>query len=191
MVAEIVFAVEVFAPETALGNWPNVLRHWVRGLPLGDLSGDRVDVAQFIEGDLIYRLVWGMEAARVYEAAQSNPVADTLSGAAVTAIETGTFNRSASVLIRSGFDHRLAAISAVVSTGATFESTADMRGWIRDLDPAVASSQDWPAPESRSAWEAFAYRAGTPRSRRWIRQTRDLQAVTWYDSVPSRIHGYA
>ena len=96
-----------------------MLRHWVLGLALGDLSGNRVDVAQFIEADLIYRLVWGMEAARVYEAAQGNPVAETLSGTAVTAIETGTFNRSASVLIRSGFDHRVAAMMAVVSTGAT------------------------------------------------------------------------
>ena len=92
------YAVEVFAPETALGNWSDVLRHWVLGLALGDLSGSRFDVAQFIEADLIYRLVWGMEAARVYEAAQGNPVAETLSGTAVTAIETGTLNRSASVL---------------------------------------------------------------------------------------------
>ncbi|MGH3649021.1 MAG: hypothetical protein ACRDTM_17815, partial [Micromonosporaceae bacterium] len=144
----------------------------------------RVAIAQFIESDAIYRLVWGMEAARVYEAAQGNPDADALSGSAVTAIETGTFNRSASILIRSGFDHRLAAISAVMSTDATFESAADMRQWIRDLDPALAFSRDWPTPESRSAWEAFAYRARAPLSRKWSRQTEDLQDVTWYDTAP-------
>jgi len=183
-IADTVFAVQVFAPETALYNWHDVLRHWVRGLALGDLSGDRVAVAQFIEADVIYRLVWGMEAARVYEAAQGNPDADALSGTAVTAIETGTFNRAASILIRSGFDHRLAAMLAVMSTSATFESAAEMRQWIRDLDPALAFSQDWPTPESRSAWEAFAYRARTQRSRQWSRRTQDLQDVTWYDAVP-------
>ena len=104
---------------------------------------------------MIYRLVWGMEAARVFEAAQDNPDADTLMGTAVTAIETGTFSRAASILIRSGFDHRLAAISAVMSTGAAFDSAAEMRQWISDLDPALAFSQDWPTPESRSAWETF------------------------------------
>ncbi len=183
-IADTVFAVEVFAPETVLDDWQDVLKHWVHGLSLGDLAGDRVALAQFIESDLIYRLVWGMEAARVFEAAQDNPDADTLTGIAVTAIETGTFSRAASILIRSGFDHRLAAISAVTGTGAAFDSAAGMRQWISDLDPALAFSRDWPTPESRSAWEAFAYRAQTRRSRRWIRRTEDVDDVTWYDAVP-------
>ncbi|WIX79185.1 hypothetical protein QRX50_49045 [Amycolatopsis carbonis] len=161
-----------------------VLRHWVHGSPLSALSGDRVDVAQFIEADVIYRLVWGMEAARVYEAAQSNADADTLSGSAVTAIETGTFNRAASVLIRSGFDHRLAAISAVTSTNATFDSAASMRQWIDDLGPAQTLSADWPTPGSRSAWETFVNPSRTRRSRRWSRQTEDLDDVTWYGTAP-------
>lgn len=183
-IADTVFAVQVFAPEKVLEDWQDVLRHWVRGLALGDLPGDRVAVAQFIESDLVYRLVWGMEAARVFEAAQGNPGADTLTGTAVTAIETGTFNRAASILIRSGFDHRLAAISAVMSTGATFDSAADMRQWISDLDAALASSRDWPTLESRSAWEAFANRARTRGSRQWKRQIEDVSDVIWYDVVP-------
>jgi len=128
--------------------------------------------------------VWGMEAARVFEAAQGNLDADMLSGAAVTAVETGTFNRAASILIRSGFDYRLAAIAAVTSTGATFESSADMRRWISDLDPLVASSPAWPTPESRSAWEAFASRVKTVRSHRWNRRTYVVDDVTWHGAVP-------
>lgn len=183
-IAETVFSIEVFAAETSLPNWPSVLSHWARGLAIGELPGNRVDVAQFVEADLIYRLVWGIEAARVYEAAQGNHQAGLISGTAVTAIETGTFNRSASVLIRSGFDHRLAAISAVRDTGATFESAAEMRRWIRDLDPDLAFSHDWPTPESRSAWEAFAHRAEALHSRRWSRQIVDLENVTWYGTLP-------
>lgn len=68
-----------------LDDWQDVLKHRVRGGSLGDLAGDRVALAQFIEADVIYRLVWGKEAARVFEAAQGNPDADTLTGAAVTA----------------------------------------------------------------------------------------------------------
>jgi superfamily II DNA/RNA helicase len=183
-IAETVFAVEVFAPETVLDDWQGVLKHWVQGLSLGGLSGDRVALAQFIGSDLIYRLVWGMEAARVFEGAQDNAEVDTLTGAAVTAIETGTFSREASILIRSGFDHRLAAISAVTGTGAAFDSVTGMRQWISDLDPALALSRDWPTPESRSAWEAFTSRTQALRSRQWIRQTVDVDNVTWYDTVP-------
>ncbi|MEU8203405.1 DEAD/DEAH box helicase [Streptosporangium sp. NPDC049046] len=183
-IAEIVFALEVFAPETTLGDWRGVLRHWVRGLALGDLPGDRVTIAQFIEADVIYRLVWGMEAARVYETAQGSSASDALLGTAVSAIETGTLNRAASILIRSGFDHRLAAISAVMSTGAAFNSAAEMRQWIDDLDPAQALSEDWPTPESRSAWEAFVTPSRIRLSLQWRSTTEVLQEVTWYGTVP-------
>jgi hypothetical protein len=70
------------------------------------------------------------------------------------------------------------------STGAAFDSAAGMRQWISNLDPELAFSQDWPTPESRSAWEAFAYRAQTRRSRQWIRRAEDVDDVTWYDAVP-------
>ena len=83
---------------------------------------------------------------------------------------------------RSGFDHRLPAISAVISTGATFDSAADMRQWISNLDPALAFSREWPTPESRAAWDAFAYRARTQRSRRWTAGPR-----TWTMSLNEQI----
>jgi superfamily II DNA/RNA helicase len=184
LIAETVFAMEVFEPKTNLANWDDVLRHWVRGSALSEVPGDRVEVAQFIEDDVIYRLVWGMEAAKVYEAAQSNADADTLSGSAVATIETGTFNQAASILIRTGFDHRLAAISAVTSTEATFDSTDGMRQWIDNLDPEHALNPDWPTPESRSAWEAFVNPSRTRRARRWSHQTKDVQEVTWYGAAP-------
>lgn len=143
-----------------------------------------MELAQFIEADVVYRLVWGMEAARVYETAQNNVDADLLSGSAVTAIETGTFNRQASILIRSGFDHRLAAITAVTDTDAIFDSATGMRQWIAGLDPTKALDQDWPAPASRSAWEAFVNPSRARRSRRWSRETEDVQNVTWYGTTP-------
>lgn len=183
-VATALFRLDTFAPEVAVEDWTEVLRHWVQGLSLADLPGDRVAVAQFIESDLVYRLVWGMEAARVFEAAQGNVLADTLSGAAVAAIETGTFNRSASVLIRSGFDHRLAAIKAVVSTGAEFYSAAEMRQWINNLDPSQAYDEAWPSPESRPAWELFSLHARRARLRQWRRRNEDIDDVTWYGDVP-------
>lgn len=184
-IAIAIFEMDTFAPEVAVDDWSGVLRHWVQGLSLADLPGDRVAIAQFIESALVYRLVWGMEAARVFEAAQGNVLAETLSGSAVTAIETGTFNRSASVLIRSGFDHRLAAVRAVVSTGAGFESAAEMRQWINDLDPRYAYDEAWPSRESRPAWQMFVSQAGRPHLGQWRRRNGDIDDVTWYRDVPA------
>ncbi|MEC3853982.1 DEAD/DEAH box helicase [Paenarthrobacter ureafaciens] len=183
--ATVIFGLDTFAPEVSIDNWPDVLRQWVQGRRLADLTGDRVAIAQFIESDLVYRLVWGMEAARVFEAAQGNMLAETLSGTAVAAVETGTFNWSASVLIRSGFDHRLAAQNAVVSTSAKFGSAADMRQWINDLEPWFAYDDAWPSVESRQAWELFVSHARRPRLRQWTRSSLDVNDVTWHGDVPA------
>ena len=184
-IAETVFAMDAFALKSSIGNWQDVLRHWVHGGALADITGDRVEIAQFIEDDVIYRLVWGMEAARVYENAQDNSAADALLGTAVSAIETGTFRREASLLIRSGFDHRLAAILAVTSTGAVYDSVAGMHRWIGGLDPALARNPDWPTAASRSAWQAFASPSRARRVRRWRPlSTHDVRQVTWHTAAP-------
>lgn len=184
-VATTIFGLETFAPEAPVDNWTEVLRQWIRGLDLASVAGDRVAMAQFVESDVVYRLVWGMEAARVFEAAQGNTVAEMLSGIALTAIETGTFNRSASVLIRSGFDHRLAAQKAVASTGALFDSAAEMRQWIKGLDPWYAYDEAWPSRESRPAWESFVSPARDPGFRQWRRSSEDIEELTWYGEVPA------
>jgi hypothetical protein len=184
-VANAVFSLDTFTPEGLVDDWSGVLRLWVQGLSLADLPGDRLAIARFVESGLVYRLVWGMEAARVFEATQGNPLAELLNGTAVTAIETGTFNWSASVLIRSGFDHRLAAVNAVVSTGADFNSAADMRQWIDHLDPRYASNDTWPSRESRSAWEEFASHVGRPSFRQWTRTNKDIEDVRWHGDVPT------
>lgn len=184
-VAEVVFRLEAFAPEYWAEDWTGVLRQWIQGLPLADLPGDRVEIASFIESSLVYRLVWGMEAARVYETAQGNDLAEMLSGAAVTAVETGTLNPAASVLIRAGFDHRIAAVNAAVSTDANFTSVEDMREWLNDLDPRYASNEAWPSPESRPAWGTFASHLRQPHLRQWTSSHLDIENVRWYRDVPS------
>lgn len=185
-VAGAIFSLDTFAPEDSIDDWDGALRLWVKGLSLANFPGDPVKIARFIESGLVYKLVWGMEAARVFETAQDNMLAELLSGAGVTAIETGTFNLSASVLIRSGFDHRLAAVNAVTSTGADFDSAAEMRQWIDDLDSRYASDTAWPSPESRSAWEKFASRVRRPNIRRWVRTTASLEKVRWNGDVPAQ-----
>ncbi|WP_285030659.1 DEAD/DEAH box helicase [Mycolicibacterium sp. lyk4-40-TYG-92] len=183
-IATIVFGLPQFRPETKL-LWPPVLNHWLSGRALNELDDDTVDVAQFIESDLIYRLVWGMEASRVYELAQGNLLASTLTGTATMAIETGTLCRPASVLIRSGFDHRLAAIAAVRSTEATFDSAAGMRQWLESLTADLTGSPDWPTIDSHTAWREFANRTTQFSHKRWTRQMTRIDDVAWYGTVPA------
>ena len=126
--AERVFAFYPFTPDTLPENWRDLLRCWLLGEPLAALAfGQESETLHFIEGGLVYRLPWAMEAVRVRATANGDVVGeidlaldDYELGLAVPAVETGTMNRSASIMIQAGFSSRLAAIKAVTDTEATF-----------------------------------------------------------------------
>jgi hypothetical protein len=77
-------------------------------------------------------------------------------GLAVPAVETGTLNRSASILIQAGFNSRLAAIKAVTDTGATFTTGQELRQWLNSEAVAAWSAlPDWPTLETKPIWLEF------------------------------------
>jgi hypothetical protein len=107
---------------------------------------------QFVEGGLVYRLPWAMEAIRVRAIANADPIGDLglhlddfELGLAVPAVETGTLNRSASILIQAGFNSRLAAIKVVTDTGAAFSSGFELQLWLAsDVVAGWSAIPDWP-----------------------------------------------
>lgn len=104
-----------------------------------------------------------MEALRVRAAANGDVVgvfgqalADHELSLAVPAVETGTMNRSASILIQAGFNSRLAAIKVVADTGATFTTGAELRARLRSPGLAAWSAQpEWSTSETRGMWLEF------------------------------------
>jgi hypothetical protein len=79
-------------------------------------DGHEAETLPFVEGGLVYRLPWAMEAIRVRGIANDDIVGvfdarldDFELGLAVPAVETGTLNRSASILIQAGFNSRAVA----------------------------------------------------------------------------------
>jgi hypothetical protein len=105
-----------FTPDSMPANWRAILRAWLLGQPLaGIAAGQESETLQFIEGGLVYRLPWAMEAIRVRATANGDTVGVGLPldehelGLAVPAVETGTLNRSASILIQAGLIRAQAA----------------------------------------------------------------------------------
>lgn len=160
--AERVFSFYPFAPDPIPDNWRDVLRTWLLGQALSDIAaGQESDTLQFIEGGLVYRLPWALEAIRVRALANGDLVGDIPLdafelGYAVPAIETGTLNRSAAILIQAGFNSRLAAIKAVTDTGATFSTGRGLREWLlSEAVEALSLQADWPTPETKPMWSEF------------------------------------
>ena len=189
-IAERVFAFYPFRPDPMPANWRDILRTWLLGQPLAAIAaGQESETLQFIEGGLVYRLPWAMEAIRVRAAANGDTIGGFLLddyelGLAVLAVETGTLNRSASILIQAGFNSRLAAIKAVTDTGATFPTGQELRQWLNSEAVAAWSAQpDWPTAETKAMWTEFV-QSFSPRENRTWADRRYWANVAWLSAPP-------
>lgn len=188
--AERVFAFYPFTPDPMPDNWRHIIRAWLLGQPLAAIAaGQESETLRFIEGGLVYRLPWAMEAIRVRAAANGDtigdfPLDDHELGLAVPAVETGTLNRSASILIQAGFSSRLAAIKAVIDTDATFQSGQELRQWLNsDIVAAWSAQPNWPTAETKAMWTEFA-QSFTPREDRTWADRRYWANVAWLGAPP-------
>lgn len=201
-IAEKAFAIYPFTPDKIPGNWRDTLRSWLLGEPLANVSaGQEADTLQFVEGGLVYRLPWAMEAIRVRGVANGDLVGGMgLSLAhfeltlAVSAVETGTLNRSASILIQAGFNSRTAAIKAANDTGATFATALELQQWLSsDAVTALGALPDWPTAETKAMWSTFVH-GFAPRSASTWKKQRYWAAIAWQPgrvlpaNTPLRLH---
>ena len=184
--AERAFAIFPFAPDKLPGNWRDILRAWLSGEALsGVATGQEAETLQFVEGGLVYRLPWAMEAIRVRGVANGDAIGDFFTlddfelGLAVAAVETGTMNRSAAILIQAGFNSRFAAIKAVTDTGADFSTLAELQAWLAsDVVQALDLLPDWPTAETKAIWSSFVA-SFAPRNARTWSERRYWAWVIW------------
>lgn len=189
--AEHVFAIAPFVPDDLPVNWKHILKAWLSGEALATLAVGQEDaVLKFVEQALVYRLPWAMEAVRVRALAHDDELETGLAmedlelSVAVAAVETGSLNISAAMLMHAGFSSRLAAIRAVTQTGADFTTMAGLRSWLRE-DEVAAGMDDpnWPSPESHGLWLQFMDNMAPARRRTWTSSDHNL-AVLWEGHDP-------
>jgi hypothetical protein len=189
--AEHLFAISPFIPDPLPVNWRDILAAWLRGESISDIGGGKEDVLRFVENGLIYRLPWGMEAIRVRGLAAGDTIEGGLTlsdyeiGVAVPAVETGTLNRSAALLMQAGFASRLAAIKAVEDTAATFTNYQELKSWL--ASPAVvalSNTPDWPTDASAEMWHTFLTTFVPPDRAHWKDWTYSVP-VNW-ESIEHR-----
>ncbi|MGV9823867.1 DEAD/DEAH box helicase [Nocardia xishanensis] len=186
--ASTALSIYPFAPSKRPVGWQTVLRGWLQGKPMSEIApDDNGEVLEFIEDSLGYRLPWAMEAVRVQASAADSTddfwtVVTPTEGHAVAAVEAGTLNRSAAMLMRAGFSSRSGAISAVMFSDARFTTMGELREWLRsDEMRDLAQDNDWPTSSSHDLWVAFTNRGGAGRSEQWA-HTVESAHVAWLDS---------
>lgn len=192
--AELLFTIPPFIPRNLPDDWRKILETWLDGKALTDKEFSDIDATlAFVEDSLIYRLPWGMEAVRVRAQANEDIISDGTKiddydmSLVVPAVENGTLNRSAALLMQAGFNSRLAAIYAVQSKKATFTNVRELRRWIALLEffnPIDRST--WPTPETSDLWRRFVNEFQPISKIKWG-STTSLIKVEWvpfYTPVP-------
>lgn len=187
--AEIAFRIPPFVPNKLHVDWRKILRKWLRGEPVVGADDETV---QFIEQAFVFNLPWAMEAVRVRAEVSADPFAETLSltdyprAHPVAALETGTLNVSAAILIQAGFSSRLGAIAAVTQTNADFNSVADLNTWLSTAEiHEYTQLPSWPTVESHDLWEEFVHPTKTPTSKPWSIKSYKVN-VDWTGATPPK-----
>ncbi|HEX9963829.1 MAG TPA: DEAD/DEAH box helicase [Allosphingosinicella sp.] len=189
--AERVFSIPPFIPDELPHAWQEVLKAWLEGEPLAALAAGREDeVLKFVEQALVYKLPWAMEAVRVRGLAHGDVLESGFSmedvelGVAVAAVETGSLNISAAMLMHAGFSSRIAAIRAIDVTGADFTTMQGLRSWLRSDDVfGRRNDPEWPTSVSHGLWVQFLDGMAPERRRTWAPTEHEFD-VEWEASGP-------
>lgn len=135
--AEMLFEIPPFTPNTLPEDWRRILEVWLNGEALIDHDFESIDDAlKFVEDGLVYRLPWGLEALRVRAQANEDYISECMTidefevGLLVPAVENGSLDRRAAMLMQAGFSSRLQAIHAVSSTKASFSNNRQLKDWL-------------------------------------------------------------
>ena len=187
--AKIVFGIYPFNPNPFPEDWREILRRWLQGEAIAqDDVKVNEDTLRFIENGLIYKLPWALDAIRVRAQANGDKV-DGMSiddfelGLAVPAIETGTMNVSAAILMQAGFTSRLTAIKVANDTEAKFTNSSELKAWLdSEVVDRFSEDSNWPTPESHTLWKEFRENFAPHKERTWSVRSSVLP-VSWLDGV--------
>lgn len=184
--AELILITPPFrAPKELPLKWQDALSAWVRG----DSSAEVVAICDDNGVDLLqealkYRLPWAMEAVRVHAHAVAYEGSSDLTGSAALAVDAGSSNRSAILLLRSGMASREGASAAVESTDATFIDREGMHRWLKSsLLRERTTDERWPTELSHPAWLKFYENAARKTDTKWTRSTQHASAE-WIGKLP-------
>ena len=184
--ADLVFQIQPFTPISLPVNWREILTHWLKGRSVAKLEvSNTSDILQFVEDGLVYRLPWGMEAVRVRAEANQDTIFDGMTiddfetGLVVPALENGSLNRSAVILMQAGFTSRQAAIKAVNDSAATFTNAFALNQWLNsEFITEQTKSGIWPTPETAQMWKTFIEEFNPSETKTW-KQVRKVIPAIW------------
>ena len=175
-IARTIFTIHPFRREnTDVANWEALLGNWIRGTPLSQCA-DSYGVS-FIQEDVVFRLVWGVEAVRLHLQGDDN-VADVPGGALALCLTYGVPNVRAALFMQAGIKSRVFAQRVAEVAGLAVFDLDHVRIWVFSVLQGSAPRPVWDNGLERTEWAEFLERFGQWDQSNWSEFVVNL-AVEW------------
>ncbi len=192
--AELLFTIPPFTPNILPDDWREIIAAWLKGEALRNQGFNSIDeTLRFVEDGLVYRLPWGLEAIRVRAQANDDVISDGMTiddfevGLIVPAVENGSLNRSAAMLMQAGFSSRLEAIHSINSTEASFSNSIVFKEWLSsERLTAYISVLDLMGANTAKLWKAFISEYKPKSDTVWKGTSANLP-VNWEPGVNAQV----
>ena len=184
--AGLVRDVSPFAFEDAPVDWENALTSWVTGdsVSVPPLVGDASEIVAFLQGDVVYRLVWAVEAVRLHAIQTGAPDAESLTGVVASVLTYGVCTRPGIVIAQAGLSSRAMVQRLVATFGGGPSAQEHVVAWIAETRSIVDTPGFWPDSETSALWATFVGRWTSRAPSQW-REYRAELGVEWRDSARS------
>ncbi|MQR00668.1 DEAD/DEAH box helicase [Glaciimonas soli] len=187
--AENLLPIRPFTPDDTLpDNWRELLRWWIHGVDVAEIGLDNMRI---IDDTFAYRLVWAIEALRMYRRSHQIESA-VIEGSAAACLETGLPRNNMAMLVRTGLPSRVAAKIVVEQLQPQFTNRTEMNQWLGSAEiTALSNQQNWPTQETNEIWRQFCNETLTASITRWSSQRWEMNLpgnVNIDPTIPGRIN---
>lgn len=154
--AEIIFQIGPFQATESVANLSNLLSHWLSGAALSGYP-DPAAVG-FIQENVVYRLVWGVEAARLHLEHVGDVEGDSPGGLLALCLTYGVASRKAAVLMQAGLRSRGLATAAANMIAEDIPDHKRLKGWVSKLSKGMVDGPSWATEQDDREWKRFLTR---------------------------------
>lgn len=175
--AERLGRIAPFQFEYIFPGWEAALRAWVAGTPVTPddlaraiaeaLGKNADDVVPFLQQDIVYRLVWAVEAARMYSVHAGVPGADQLTGSLAGVLTFGTPTQQGIILSQAGLTSREMIARVLAEHPGSFATADGLREWLDRHAATFDAPNFWADRASADMWAGVSKRWRSGAASRW------------------------
>lgn len=181
--AEILYRIGPFEPEGHVDNWHAIVGHWLRGTALATCTDN--EGVSFIQDNIVYRLVWAVEAARLHllHIQQSGIEIEIPGSILALCLTYGVPSLTSALFMQAGLSSRTMATQVTQKVGSPLTDMEALRTWVAGLRQKQIPPIEWTIADEKAEWKRFLKRFDHRDIKKW----RDIKAVLfveWYENPP-------